>query len=211
MFHRSLRQGGILSLGTAETIGKMTDLFEAIPNTIRVFRRIGGSERQERAIVSNIRELTRSLWPRVVGSVERSAPISATSRSACCSRRMRGCCLVNRKYQGLYFVGDRSLSTRSNGRTSRFCPPCYATVYSEVPGSCRQASREHAPVTIHGARVKRNGGHVMVSISARPVPHEDENCVGAVGKAEGGRGMLGGIKMVEVCGGRAGRVGAGVV
>ena len=46
LFHRALRQGGILSLGTSETIGKLTDLFEPIPNAVRVFRRIGGSERQ---------------------------------------------------------------------------------------------------------------------------------------------------------------------
>ena len=177
MFHRSLRQGGILSLGTAETIGKMTDLFEAIPNTIRVFRRIGGSERQERAIVSNIRELTRSLWPRVVGSVEPKRPnLGDVAQRMLLETYAPAAVLVNRKYQGLYFVGptDRYLRV-ATGEPSRFLPALLRDgLTAKFQAAVRQASREHAPVTIHGARVKRNGGHVMVSISARPVPHEDE-------------------------------------
>jgi two-component system CheB/CheR fusion protein len=178
LFHRSLRQGGVLSLGTAETIGKLTDVFEPIPNTVRVFRRIGGSERQERAIASNIGELARSLWPRVVGSVEPKHPnLGDVAQRMLLETYAPATVLVNRKYQGLYFVGptDRYLRV-ATGEPSRFLPAMLRDgLTAKFQAAVRQASREHTLVTIRGARVKRNGGHVMVSISARPVPHEGED------------------------------------
>lgn len=177
LFHRSLRQVGILSLGTAETIGKLTDLFEPIPNTVRVFRRIGGSERQERVIASNIGELARSLWPRVVGSVEPKRPnLGDVAQRLLLETFAPAAVLVNRKYQGLYFVGptDRYLRVAA-GDPSRFLPAMLRDgLTAKFQAAVRQASREHILVTVHGARVKRNGGHVMVSISARPVAHEGE-------------------------------------
>jgi two-component system CheB/CheR fusion protein len=177
LFHRSLRQGGVLSLGTAETIGKLTDLFEPIPNAVRVFRRIGGSERQERVIASNISEPARSLWPRVVGSVEPKRPnLGDLAQRLLLEAYAPAAVLVNRKYQGLYFVGptDRYLRVAA-GEPSRFLPAMLRDgLAAKFQAAVRQASRDRTSVTIHGARVKRDGDHVMVSISARPVPYEEE-------------------------------------
>jgi len=40
LFHHSLKPGGVLLLGTAETIGSSTDLFAALPGKNRVYRRL---------------------------------------------------------------------------------------------------------------------------------------------------------------------------
>ena len=41
LFHFALRQGGILLLGTSETIGGDNDMFEVVSKTERIFRHIG--------------------------------------------------------------------------------------------------------------------------------------------------------------------------
>ncbi|EQD35121.1 PAS/PAC sensor protein, partial [mine drainage metagenome] len=74
LFHRALRSAGLLFLGASETVGKLTELFEAVPNTIRVFRRVGADQSREQALASNIRELSRSLWPRIARHLEPKRP-----------------------------------------------------------------------------------------------------------------------------------------
>ena len=64
LFHFALRKNGVLSLGTSETVGKLTDRFEQVPNTVQVYRRIGASERPGRALAPNIGEFARSVGPR---------------------------------------------------------------------------------------------------------------------------------------------------
>jgi len=40
LFHYSLNPGGVLVLGTSETVGQSSDLFTAIPDTTRIYRRV---------------------------------------------------------------------------------------------------------------------------------------------------------------------------
>ena len=177
LFHRVLWQGGFLFLGSAEGVGMRTDLFEPVPNTVRVFRRIGGNERQERATVSNIGELARSLWPRVVGQVEPKRPnLSDLVQRLLLEAYAPAAVLVNRRYQGLYFFGstDRYLRVAA-GEPSRFLPTLLRDgLAAKFQAAVRQASRGRTAVTVHGARLKRAGHEVMVSIAARPVQHEGE-------------------------------------
>jgi two-component system CheB/CheR fusion protein len=177
LFHRVLWQGGFLFLGTSESIGMRTDLFEPVPNAVQVFRRIGGNERQERAIASNIGELARTLWPRVVGHVGPKRPnLGDLAQRLLLEAYAPAAVLVNRQYQGLYFFGptDRYLRVAA-GEPSRFLPALLRDgLAAKFQAAVRQASRTRATVTIRGARLKRTGRDVMVSISARPVQLESE-------------------------------------
>jgi two-component system, chemotaxis family, CheB/CheR fusion protein len=177
LLHHALRQGGILFLGISESVGKLPDLFEAVPDTVRAFRRIGGDERREQAIASNIRELARSLWPRVVAHGEPKRPnLNDFTQRLLLEAYAPASVLVSRKYQGLYFFGptDRYLRV-AGGEPNRLVPAMLREgLAAKFQAAVRQASREQKAVTVHGARVKRNGGYVMVSISARPVQHENE-------------------------------------
>ena len=47
LFHYSLTPGGILFLGSAETIGTFTDLFTPLNNKLRIFRRTDSALRSE--------------------------------------------------------------------------------------------------------------------------------------------------------------------
>ena len=177
LFHRALWQGAVLFLGTSETIGKCTDLFEPVPNAVRVFRRIGGNERLERAAASSIGELARTLWPRAVGQVGPKRPnLGDLAQRLLLEAYAPAAVLVNRQYQGLYFFGptDRYLRVAA-GEPSRFLPALLREgLAAKFQAAVRQASRSRAAVTVRGARTKRAGRNVAVSISARPVQHEGE-------------------------------------
>jgi chemotaxis methyl-accepting protein methylase len=47
LFHYSLTPGGILLLGSAETVGTFTDLFAPLNNKLRIFRRVESPQRSE--------------------------------------------------------------------------------------------------------------------------------------------------------------------
>ena len=84
--------------------------------------------------------------------------------------------LASRKHQGLYFFGpiDRYLRVAA-GEPSRLLPAMLREgLAAKFQAAVRQASHDGAAVTVRGARVKRDGGYVLVSISARPLQHDGE-------------------------------------
>ena len=84
--------------------------------------------------------------------------------------------LVDRSYRALYFFGptDRYLRVAPGAPSRDVLAILREGLASRFRAAVRHASRDHGPVTIGGARVKRNGDLVSVSISARPLPHEGE-------------------------------------
>ena len=109
---------------------------------------------------SNLGEFARSLWPRVVGSIEPKRPnLGDAAQRMLLETYAPATVMVNRKYQGLYFVGptDRYLRV-ATGEPSRFLPAMLRDgLIAKFQAAVRQASREHTLVTVHGARVKRDG------------------------------------------------------
>jgi len=70
LFHYSLNPGGILVLGSAESIGGATDLFEPVPGKTRLYRRTSVSPRAEQIDFP-------STLPRAHGSVPLVLPLPA--------------------------------------------------------------------------------------------------------------------------------------
>ena len=177
LFHYALVQGGFLFLGTSETTGNLTEQFEPVPDTLRIFRRIGHGRPRESAIVPNMVTRGRSPWPRVTRQVELKRPsFSDLVQQLLLKSYAPAAVLVNRKYQGLYFFGptDRYLRVavgEPSGHLPAMLREGLATKFRAV---VRQVSQDHTTATVSGAQVKRNGGSVTVSISARPVQHEGE-------------------------------------
>ena len=177
LFHFALEAGGLLLLGSSETIGKLADHFEPISNPLRIFRRVGGNPRRDRAIVPSSFERARSLWPRVSGQVELKRPgLADFARRLLLETYVPATALVNRKYQGLYLSGpiDRYLRVAA-GEPSRDLPTMLRDgLASKFRAAIRQAEQNQDIATVRGARIKRNGDTVAVDISARPVLHDGE-------------------------------------
>ena len=74
LFHYSLNRGGVLVLGSAETVGTATDLFAGLPGKCRIYRR------NETALPPGLAEFPAGIARRRLG--ERQAVITASTPSA---------------------------------------------------------------------------------------------------------------------------------
>ena len=90
LFHFALREGGILFLGGAETVGSLDDRFEPISKAQRIYRHIGRSRPGEVDFPLGRGEGARALWlgGRTRAPTRRAAS-RRTRRSGCWSRPMR--------------------------------------------------------------------------------------------------------------------------
>ena len=177
LFHFALDAGGLLLLGSSETIGKLADHFEPISNPLRIFRRVGGGSRRDTAIVPNAFERARSLWPRVSGQVELKRPgLADFARRLLLDTYVPATALVNRKYQGLYLSGpiDRYLRVAA-GEPNRDLPTMLRDgLASKFRAAIRQAEQNPGIAMVRGARIKGNRGTVTVNILVRPVQRDGE-------------------------------------
>src|SRR5207302_11264413 len=64
LFHFALSEGGVLLLGTSETVGRLEDRFTPIAKKQRIYRRIGRSRPAETNFPIGVDEGIRPLWPR---------------------------------------------------------------------------------------------------------------------------------------------------
>jgi two-component system CheB/CheR fusion protein len=180
LLHFALREGGYLFLGASETIGQLTGFFEPISNTLRIFRRIGHGRLRNRAFSPDLGERARALWPRLAGRADQKAPdIAGTAQRLLLDSYAPAAVLVDRNYRILYSWGptDRYLRLPSGEPSRDAMAMLREGLAPKFRAAARRASRDNAAVMIGGARVRRNGDVVPVSISARPLPHEGEELV----------------------------------
>lgn len=176
LFHFALSEGGYLFLGASETIGQLTEFFEPISNPLRIFRRVGHGRPRERAFSPDIGERAGALWPRT-GRVNQGLPnLGEITQRLLLESYAPAAVLVDRSYRALYFFGptDRYLRVAPGEPSRDVLAMLREGLASRFRAAVRQANRDHGAVTVGGARVKRNGDLVSVSISARPMPHEGE-------------------------------------
>ena len=177
LFHFALRKGGVLSLGASETVGKLTDRFEPIPNTVQVYRRIAASERTDRTLAPNIGVFARSPGPRPDALEEsKRRSLGDFAQRLLLETYAPAAVLVSRKHQGLYFFGpiDRYLRV-AVGEPNRLLPAMLRDgLAGKFQAAASRASHDRAAVTVR-ARVKRDAGQVLVSISVRPVQYGGED------------------------------------
>jgi two-component system CheB/CheR fusion protein len=180
LFHVALRQGGYLFLGASETIGRLTDHFEPVADTLRAFRRIGAVRPRAMTAAPLIVDRSRALWPRLVAPAEARQPsLGDLVKARLVEVYAPAAVLVNNRYQGLYFSGpiDRYLHV-APGEPSRDLPAMLRNgLRSMFRAAVRQASENHEVATVRGGQVKRNGDTVTVSVSALPVQHQGEELV----------------------------------
>lgn len=177
LFHYAIVQGGFLFLGTSETIGSLSELFEPVPDTVRTFRRIGNNRPRGSAVAPNIITRSRALWPRTTSHVEsKRHGIVDLVQHVLLDVYAPAAVLINRKYRGLFFFGpiDRYLHVATGEPSGHLLAMLRDGLASKFRVAVRQASQNHAPVTVDDAAVKRNGSSVSVSISARPLQYEGE-------------------------------------
>ena len=177
LFHFALREGGVLFLGSSETVGDVSDRFEAISKKHRIYRHVGRSRPGEvefpRARSDTIRLPSKGM---VQQAAHRRSGLGELSQRALLEAYAPASVLINAKHESLYYFGsaDRYLKIVSGEDTRDVLAMAREGLRAKLRSAIQRAKEAQARVTVTGAHVKRNGCSVGVSITALPIKSDGE-------------------------------------
>ncbi len=169
LFHYSLTSGGILVLGSAETVGTFTDLFTPLNNKLRIFQRTQSALRSEPV------EFPSSFAAPLPGGIEtRPAPGPQPSLQSVADQ------LVLERYAPpALLVDDKGNILYVSGRTGKYLEPAAGKANWNIFAMAREGLRyelstafhksleEKATVSVRGAKVGTNGGQQYVDFTVQ--------------------------------------------
>lgn len=168
LFHYALNPGGVLVLGTAESVGSFASLFSLIDPKLRLFRRT-------EAPAAAVLEFPTAFSPPGAGTADpRTSPKPVGNLQAMADQ------VILREYAPAAVLttvtGD---ILYINGRTGRFLEPAAGKanwnvfamardgLRAELGGAFRRALGQEGPVALRGVRIGVDGATVHVDVTVR--------------------------------------------
>jgi two-component system CheB/CheR fusion protein len=177
IFHFALREGGILLLGSSETVGNFDGRFEVISKPERVYRHIGRARPGEfgfsMSAGGGVRTLTR---PGQGQAPSRQAAFAEICRRLVIQTYAPAAVLINRKHECLYSLGpiDRYLSVAPGHPTHDLFAMAHEGIRAKLRSAIQQASQKNARIVVAGGRTDHNDTALSFGIDVQPVPSEGE-------------------------------------
>lgn len=173
IFHYALKPGGLLFLGSSESVGGFTDLFEVVDKKWKIFRR--------KEVALTPQTLLDFSTPSV--KAQNEGPASASVRP---SRESNIAAIMDRVLLGRFVPASVVVSARGDviyihGRTGAYLEPAAGQprlnildmaregLQIELASVLRQASAQDEEVTREGVRVRTNGGFTHVDLSVAKI------------------------------------------
>jgi two-component system CheB/CheR fusion protein len=167
LFHYSLGLGGILLLGSAETIGGFTDLFAPLGGKSRIFRRTESGLRPEPLE-----------FPSSFSAAQPSGPEARPAAKPPLSLQSLADQLVLQRYAPpSVLVNDKGDIFYISGRTGKYLEPAAGKanwnlfamaregLRYELTGAFQKVLRQKGSVALHGLKVGTNGGEQCVDVT----------------------------------------------
>jgi two-component system CheB/CheR fusion protein len=174
LLHYTLNPGGILFLGSSESIGGFQDLFGTVDHKWKIFRR-----KESPVAATGLVDLPSALFPVEHGKSHHQAksPIdvgvsfSDLSRQLLLERFVPPSVLVNESGDILYIQGrtGRYLEPATGEATMNIFTMAREGLRLEVGALVRKALLQRREVQRDGLRVQVNGGYQTVKILVRPL------------------------------------------
>ncbi|MDF2459269.1 MAG: methyltransferase/methylesterase, CheR/CheB with sensor [Nitrospira sp.] len=174
LFHYTLNPGGILFLGSSETIGAFQDLFTPVDNKWKIFQR-----RESPAATKGLVDMPRALLPQEPGKnkamitrhVELGASMAELSRQMLLERFVPPSVLVSETGDILYIQGrtGRYLEPASGEAAMNIFTMAKEGLRLEMGGLIRKALLQRREIVREGLRVPVNGGYQSVRLVVRPI------------------------------------------
>jgi two-component system CheB/CheR fusion protein len=175
LFHYSLNPGGVLFLGSAETIGSATDLFSPADRKFRLYRRLSRMGNMD------IQDFpSRFLKHSPEAPVDRSTPPKGSPMPPNL-QSLTGHFLLQRYVPSAVLVGTEGDILYTSGRTGKYLEPSVGAASMNIFAMLRhglgaplaeafhRALREKATVTLKQVKVGTNGGTQHVNITVEPL------------------------------------------
>lgn len=169
LFHYGLSPGGILFLGSAETIGDFTDLFAPLCGKSRLFRRTESVLRPEQIV-----------FPSSFGSGPLTGPATRPAPKPPISLQSLADQLILQHYAPpAVLTNEKGDIFYVSGRTGKYLEPAAGKanwnlfamgregLRYELAGAFQKALRQKASVALHGVKVATNGGEQCVDVTVQ--------------------------------------------
>ncbi len=173
LFHYALKPGGVLVLGTAESVGSFGGLFSPIDSKLRLFRR---TEATPAAVLEFPTAFSPHGTAETRPSLRPGVNLQALADQVILQQYAPAAVLATENGDILYI----------NGRTGRFLEPAAGkanwnvfamardALRAELGSAFRRALRQEEPVVVRGIPIGVNGGTVHVDVTvhrlAQPAP-----------------------------------------
>ena len=169
LFHYSLRPGGILFLGSAETVGGFTDLFEALDRKTRLYRRIESDTPPEPI------DFPSAFARPLTGG----AAVLADAKTPDSLQSLADRLVLDQYSSPAVLVNDKGNILYVSGRTGNYLEPAAGKanwnifvmaregLRYELAGAFQKALRQKGPVLLNGLRTETNHGERFVNVTVR--------------------------------------------
>jgi two-component system CheB/CheR fusion protein len=167
MLHFGLRQGGALFLGTSETVGDSTDLFEVIDEKSRIYRRIGPT-RHGVVEFPLPRPTPAGLEPIRAGA---RPTLAQLTNSALLARHVPAAVTVDRDFRIVYFHGKtQAFFEQPTGEPSRdILTIALESMRGAIRTALQRAMTDNAAVTIVDGWIGEGDQRKRIAITASPL------------------------------------------
>lgn len=178
MFNFSLRKGGILLLGSAETVTAIDSGFSVISKPARLFRKTG---------VNGPGDLQFSLprgeplrVPSRIGALRplnRSLDIGELCKRLVLENHSPAAVLINHNFECLYSLGgtERYLRVAQGYPTQDLRAMMQPALGARVKAAVAKAMRDNIRVVVPGGQVNRNGETGQFNVAITPAMNQNEN------------------------------------
>jgi two-component system CheB/CheR fusion protein len=178
VFHFALREGGVLLLGSAETVGGATARFEVIAKRERIYRHIGRSRPGEHDFLQQAADGARlRAVPGMPPNPGRQADLAELGRRLMLDAFAPAAVLINRAHECLFSMGptDRYLRIPKGHSSLDVLAMARTGLRSKLAAAIRQAVDEQARVVVTGARMLGAQEAGSVTLDVRPVTNAGED------------------------------------
>jgi len=175
LFHHSLNPGGILFLGSAETIGNFTDLFEPLEEKSRLYRRLKPSLHTE------LFEFPSPGFRFPPGASEAAITQPKTQKHVTNLEEMANQLILQRYSPAAVLVSDKGDILYTSGRTGKYLEPAagkanwniFAMAHTglryNLSRAFQQAVRQNSTVTLKNVKMETNGEKQTVNVTIHPL------------------------------------------
>ncbi len=182
LFHYSLNSGGILLLGSAETIGAATDLFTPLAGKSRIYRRLDTSRH------SNLLEFPSAFNRTRANTLEASPAQAGTKAEAPNLQSLADQLLLQRYSPAAVLVTNEGDILYVSGKTGKYLEPAAGKANWNLFAMAREglgnalneafhkAVRQKMIVTLNQVKVGTNGGTQIVDITVQPMTAPEALC-----------------------------------
>ncbi len=180
LFHFALQKGGLLLLGTSETVGHVDGQFQPLAKSERVYRRIGKNRSAARLFVESAGDGVR-LPPRrnAVAGGEPQPALAELCRRMVLENLAPAAVVINRSHDCLYSMGptDRYLRVASGYATHNLLAMAKSALRNTLRTAIGQVSRQMTHLVVNGGHWQQNGHAVPFDLDIRLFLHQGEEAL----------------------------------